>query len=140
MRLFGRRDSLRELKQDLRARRPEPRDEFAEGLERMLEAEPAAVRLPSARLRVGVALALTLGLAVVMAVFGGYSYAQSAVTSSATSTVDAVKSLVGAESQNSSATARSTQSNFCAANSVYPPPSCQSTWSRPPSTSAGRCG
>jgi hypothetical protein len=74
MRLFGKRDELSEVVQELRASRPEPRREFVRALEQRMRADRYR-RRPAYRW--GLAGALSAALLVALAGFGGLGYAAS---------------------------------------------------------------
>jgi Flp pilus assembly protein TadG len=110
----------RRLEQRLRQGRPEARSEFVDELAGQIE-ETGRSRAYR-RLRLGLAAGLALALVALLASFGGYSYAASAVTS----TKDAISKVVSSagtkqtalNSQNASqAAARVTPSAF-----TYPAP------------------
>lgn len=67
-----------QLERELRAQRPEPRADFLHALESRIRSE--GQRLPSRRLRLGLAAALTVGLIAAVGAFGGLSYAATGVT------------------------------------------------------------
>ncbi len=75
MRGFWKRED--KLERELRAQRPEPRAEFMQSIESRIVGK--AYRRP-ARLRLGLAAALTVGMLVALASFGGLSYAATGVS------------------------------------------------------------
>ena len=75
MRGFWKRED--KLERELRAQRPEPRTDFLHALESRVNGK--AYRRP-ARLRLGLAAALTVGMIVALASFGGLGYAATGVT------------------------------------------------------------
>lgn len=76
MRLFGRkRDSL---ERELRAQRPKPRADFVNMLESRIVGERQA--RSGGRLRIGVAVALAVGMLSALGAFGGLGYAATGVT------------------------------------------------------------
>ena len=76
MPLFSRRRRSSELEKELGRLRPQPREEFLRELSAFVETRPGPARR-SERWRIGTAIALSAGLLVVAAVFGGVSYAAS---------------------------------------------------------------
>jgi hypothetical protein len=78
MRLWRKRDELFELERELRARRPEPRHEFARALEHRVH--QSRYRSPAPAFRLGLAAAVTAAMLVALAAVGGLSYAASTVT------------------------------------------------------------
>lgn len=78
MRLWRKRDELLELERELRARRPEPRHEFARALEQRVHR--SRYRRPAPAFRLGLAAAVTAAMVVALAAVGGLSYAASGVT------------------------------------------------------------
>ncbi len=78
MRLWRKRDELYELERELRARRPEPRHEFARALEQRVHRSRYRSLAPGFRL--GLAGAVTAAMVVALAAVGGLGYAASTVT------------------------------------------------------------
>lgn len=76
MRGFWKREDS--LERELRAQRPEPRAEFMQSLESRLDGK--AYRRPARSFRLGLAAALTVGMLVALASFGGLSYAATGVS------------------------------------------------------------
>lgn len=103
----------RRLEQRLRQGRPEAQSEFVDELARQIE-ETGRSRPGRRRLRLGLAAGLALALMAVLASFGGYSYAASAVTS----TKDAISKVVS--SAGPQQTALSSQNASQAAAKVIP--------------------
>jgi hypothetical protein len=66
------------LERELRAQRPEPRADFVHSLEGRIQS--AGERLPSRRLRLGLAGILTAAMLTAIGAFGGYGYAATGVT------------------------------------------------------------
>ena len=66
------------LERELRAQRPEPRAGFLHTLETRIVGEGRA--RPAGRLRIGVAIALAVGMVSALGAFGGLSYAATGVT------------------------------------------------------------
>jgi hypothetical protein len=65
------------LERELRAHRPEPRDELMRNIEgKVGESRPRTYR----RFRLGLAASLTVGMLVALGAFGGFSYAATGVT------------------------------------------------------------
>lgn len=85
MRFFGRQDGL---ERELRARRPEPRRELLDGIAGKIVGEH---RGRSDRpLRLGVAVALSVGMLGALGAFGGLSYAANGVSHAVASAVHVV--------------------------------------------------
>ena len=76
MRGFWKRED--KLERELRAQRPEPRAEFMQSLESRVVGK--AYRRPARSFRLGLAAALTVGMLVALASFGGLSYAATGVS------------------------------------------------------------
>jgi hypothetical protein len=76
MRGFWKRED--KLERELRAQRPEPRAEFMQSIESRVNGK--AYRRPTGPLRLGLAAALTVGMLVALASFGGLSYAATGVS------------------------------------------------------------
>ena len=76
MRGFWKRED--KLERELRAQRPEPRAEFMQSIESRVNGK--AYRRPTGSLRLGLAAALTVGMLVALASFGGLSYAATGVS------------------------------------------------------------
>jgi hypothetical protein len=77
-----------DLERELRAQRPQPRPELLNALETRIHG--SRYRRPARALRVGVAGALTAGMLVALAGFGGLSYAATGVSHAVTSAVHVV--------------------------------------------------
>ena len=76
MRGFWKRED--KLERELRAQRPEPRADFLHSLESRIDGK--AYRRPTRSFRLGLAAALTVGMLVALASFGGLSYAATGVS------------------------------------------------------------
>jgi len=87
MKSFWRRDD--DLERELRAQRPAPRPEFLSALESRIHGD--RYRRPARSLRLGLAGALTAGMLVALAGFGGLSYAASGVTHAVAAAVHVVE-------------------------------------------------
>lgn len=67
------------LERELRAQRPEPRAGFLNTLETRIAGEGGRAR-PAGRVRIGLAIALAVGMVSALGAFGGLSYAATGVT------------------------------------------------------------
>jgi hypothetical protein len=76
-----------DLERELRARRPEPRRELLDGIANKIVGER---RRSDRRLRLGVAVALSVGMLAALGSFGGLSYAANGVSHAMTAAVHAV--------------------------------------------------
>jgi hypothetical protein len=113
---------LAALGKDLRRERPRPGDGFVDGLVRRIGTTGPPSRRPY-RMRLGVGLAMTALLLVILGAFGGIGYAQSGIVSSASSAVDALKHAVGGEGPSATSNSASSHAGqFVAAIAVYPAP------------------
>ena len=91
-----------DLETELRNHRPEPRSEFLAGLTAVVEDR---MRRPKTAMRAAFALAVTIGMLVVFASFGGLGYASSAADHALN--VSKIGRLVGISSQSDQGTSQS---------------------------------